>query len=238
MDTLMVVAGKGRHGRRCDDTREDGVQAVRVFHEHAEEYDCWYENSLAFAIELMALLSLHTETRGPGMEIGVGPGRFARELGLEFGLDPAWKPLVLAQQRGIQCCQGYGEQLPVKDKALGSIYLLFTLCFTGDPQMVLDECCRCLRDDGHLVIGMVPAGGQWGKKLAAKKKAGHLFYKHARFYTTEDLKQWLARAGMDIREHRSTLYQPPDGLEKKEASRDILDEAAGCVVVLAGKKNG
>ena len=217
---------------------DDGLRAADVFDKHAEEYDNWYEGSLAFEIELAALRSLHTEIRGPGMEIGVGTGRFARELGLKFGLDPAWKPLVLACGRGILCCQSFGEQLPVRDRTLGVIYLLFALCFTVNPQKVLNECCRSLRDDGHLVIGMIPAGSKWGKDLATKKKAGHLFYKHARFYSTEDLKQWLAGAGMGIREHRSILYQPPESLEKKETPRDVLDEQAGFVLVLAGKKNG
>ena len=211
--------------------------AARVFHEHAVEYDSWFRDSLVFAIELSALQSLHTKIIGPGMEIGVGPGRFAGELGLQFGLDPAWNPLVLASRRGIQCCQGTGEQLPVKDKSLGAIYLLFTLCFVADPEKVLAECCRCLRDDGHLVVGMIPAGSTWGRSLIAKKKAGHHFYRHARFYTVEDLMLWLASAGMEIREHRSTLYQSPGALKNSEAPRDALDKGAGFVVVVAGKKH-
>jgi ubiquinone/menaquinone biosynthesis C-methylase UbiE len=239
MKDIMVKAKK-KEGMFVAATEggKSGVPAVRVFHEHAKIYDSWYENSLVFAIELAALQSLQTVMKGPGIEIGVGPGRFAREIGLEFGLDPAWKPLVLACRRGIQCCQGVGEQLPLRDRAMGRIYLLFTLCFTRDPQKVLAECCRCLRDDGHLVIGMIPAGGEWGKLLAAKKTAGHLFYKHANLYTTEELQQWLAGAGLVIREKRSTLYQAPDHPEKKEAPRNILDERAGFVVILAGKGYG
>ena len=157
MKDIMVKAKK-KEGMFVAATEggKSGVPAVRVFHEHAKIYDSWYENSLVFAIELAALQSLQTMMKGPGIEIGVGPGRFAREIGLEFGLDPAWKPLVLACRRGIQCCQGVGEQLPLRDRAMGRIYLLFTLCFTRDPQKVLAECCRCLRDDGHLVIGMIP----------------------------------------------------------------------------------
>jgi hypothetical protein len=88
------------------DTREDNGHAASVFHEHAEEYDSWYEDSLAFEIELAALRSLHTEMRSPGMEIGVGSGRLSREMGLEFGLDPAGKPLVLASRRGIALLSG------------------------------------------------------------------------------------------------------------------------------------
>ena len=60
--------------------------------------------------------------------------------------------------------------MPVKNRALGAVYLLFTLCFGLEPQKIIAECARALKDDGHLVIGMIPAGSIWGKHLAAKKK--------------------------------------------------------------------
>jgi hypothetical protein len=40
----------------------------------------------------------------------------------------------LARQRGIKCCQGLGEDLPVKDHAVGTVYLLFSLCFGFKPK--------------------------------------------------------------------------------------------------------
>ena len=88
MKDIMVKAKK-KEGMFVAATEggKSGVPAVRVFHEHAKIYDSWYENSLVFAIELAALQSLQTVMKGPGIEIGVGPGRFAREIGLEFGLD-------------------------------------------------------------------------------------------------------------------------------------------------------
>jgi hypothetical protein len=68
----------------------DKYQASQAFHEHTEEYDSWFEDSLVYEIEVTALISLHVEMDDPKMEIGVGPGRFAKTLGVSFGIDPAW----------------------------------------------------------------------------------------------------------------------------------------------------
>lgn len=76
-----------------------------------------------------------------------------------------------------------------------------------------------------------------GKNSREAARVFHHFYKHARFYTTEDLMQWLSSAGMSIREHRATLYQSPGALENREAPRDTLYEEAGFVVVAPGRKN-
>ena len=59
----------------------DKYQAPQAFHEHTEEYDSWFEDSLVSEIEVTALRSLHVEMDDPKMEIGVGPGRFAKTMG-------------------------------------------------------------------------------------------------------------------------------------------------------------
>ena len=213
----------------------DKYRAAKSFHDHAEEYDSWFEDSLVYEIEVTALKSLHAQMDDPKMEIGVGPGRFARNLGVGFGIDPAWAPLTLASERVIKCCQAFGEQLPVKDRRIGAIYVLFTLCFVADPQKILRECSRVLKKDGCLIIGMIPSESAWGRTLADKKKAGHDLYRYATFYTIETLCKWLAKANMRIMECRSTLYQVPGCVEQVETSRDVLDEQAGFVVIVAGK---
>jgi len=212
-----------------------GYQSVKVFHEHAAEYDNWFASSLVYEIELAALQSLKSLLPGPKMEIGVGPGRFARDLDVAFGLDPAWAPLRLALQRGVKCCQGLAEELPIKDRALGTVMLLFTLCFVLEPQKTMAECCRVLKDDGHLIIGMIPAESIWGKHLAAKKKAAHIFYEHANFYSIATVVEWLAEVNMNIIECRSTLYQAPEHVKQQEVPLETLDEQAGFVVVAARK---
>jgi len=224
------------YGHDCMTEKEiDKYQAPQAFHEHTEEYDSWFEDSLVSEIEVTALRSLHVEMDDPKMEIGLGPGRFAKTLGGSFGLDPAWAPLTLASKRGIMCCQAFGEQLPVKDRIIGTIYILFTLCFAADPQKILRECSRSLKDGGHLIIGMIPSESAWGRSLTAKKKADHPLYKYARFYTIETLRKWLADANMSIVEYRSTLYQAPGCVEQNEPPKDILDEHAGFAVIVVRK---
>lgn len=213
----------------------DKYQVAKVFHDHAEEYDSWFVDNLVYETEVAALKSLHAEMHGPKMEIGVGSARFAEKLGVVFGIDPALAPLKLASKRGIKCCQAFGEQLPVKDRTIGTIYVLFTLCFALDPQKILRECSRTLKEDGCLVIGMIPSESKWGRTLAAKKKAGHSFYKYARFYTMETLCKWLSNVNMTIMEYSSTLYQYPECVEQIEAPRRVLDEQAGFVVIVAKK---
>jgi SAM-dependent methyltransferase len=220
-------------GERKKEEAVDKYQAASAFHLHAVEYEAWFAESLAYEIELAALRSLQTFMPDPKMEIGVGPGYFARDLGVAFGLDPARAPLLLARERKINCCQGVGEELPVKGRAIGTVYLLFTLCFALDPQKIVEESARVLKDGGCLVIGMIPAPGKWGNHLASKKEAGHIFYEHANFYTLETVRQWLAMANLSIIEYRSTLYQAPGCIKQHEAPREVLDEQAGFVVIVA-----
>jgi len=216
----------------------DSYRAAKVFHDHAAEYDGWFDVSLVYTIELAALKSLKTVMVDPKVEIGVGPGRFASDLDVAFGLDPARAPLCLALQRGIKCCQGIGEELPLKDETVGTVYLLFTLCFGTDPQKIIKESGRILKDEGHLVVGMIPVGSVWGRHLAARKRAGNVFYTHANFYRIAAVRAWLAEAGMSIIEHRSTLYQPPAQVSHLEEPREVLDEQAGFAVITARKNHG
>ena len=211
-------------------------QVAKAFHDHAEEYDGWFEDSLVYETEVTALKSLQTEMNVPKMEIGIGPARFAQKLGVTFGVDPAFAPLKLASQREIKCCQAFGEDLPVKDRMLGTIYVLFTLCFAADSQKLLRECSRILKDDGRLVLGIIPSESAWGRSLAAKKKAGHSLYRYATFYTINTLRMWLTKANMSIIEYNSTLYQPPECVKQIEAPRKVLDEQAGFVVIVAEKE--
>ncbi len=204
----------------------------QVFHDRAAEYDQWFEDSLLFDVELTALLELQTSFAAPKMEIGVGPGRFAEALDISFGLDPAFAPLLLSRRRKIAVMRGIGEELPVRSDCMASMYLLFTFCFLQQPRLVLAECYRVLTGGGHLVLGMVPVSGPWGKALLAKKEKNNPFYKHASFYEAEQALHWMQEAGFKIVECRSSLFQEPGDLAEGERSREGLDGQAGfCLLV-------
>jgi len=207
-----------------------------VFHDKAEDYDKWFDDSLLFAIELAAIRELQTPLVAPKVEVGVGPGRFAQALQVTLGVDPALAPLKLARQRNINVIQAIGEQLPFAGGIAGSVFILFTLCFLAEPKKVLGECHRILRPGGHLVLGMVPASGAWGKALQAKKEKNHPFYRYASFYQARLVADWLEEEGFAVVESRSSLMQGPEQLSEMEHSRPGLAEKAGFYLLVGEKR--
>jgi ubiquinone/menaquinone biosynthesis C-methylase UbiE len=211
-------------------------QASRVFQERADEYDSWYDNSMLFANELSALQQITLPLAGPIMEIGAGPGRFAEQLAVTIGIDPAPATLQRAQKRGIMGIAGIGEQLPIRSKTVGTVFILFTLCFLVDPPLVLDECRRILKKDGHLVIGQVPALSAWGRLLDKKRENGNEYYKYARFYSISDTLTMLEQANFTLQDSHSTLLQPPGKTVATETSQPGINEQAGFCVLVAEKQ--
>ena len=211
-------------------------ERAAVFHDKAEDYDRWFDNSLLFAIELAALRELQTPLADPRIEVGVGPGRFARALQVAIGVDPALAPLKLARSRNINVIRAIGEQLPFAGRSAGSVYILFTLCFLAEPRRALGECHRILRPNGHLVLGMVPADGAWGQALQAKKEKNHPFYRHASFCQARQAADWLQEEGFALVESRSSLFQGPEELREMEHSRPGLDERAGFCLLVGEKR--
>ncbi len=231
----FLWARKGWGEAMRDDRRSLWQKAAQVFEERAQEYDSWYDESLLFAIELAALQEIDTELAEPRVELGVGPGRFGGELGVTVGIDPARAPLVLASQRIAAVCQGVGEDLPLRPATVGTLFILFTLCFTQDPARVLAQAGQALRPGGHLVLGVIPGSGPWGQALQGKKEAGHPFYKYATFYELEEIGRWLAAADLQLVEQRSSLYQRPENLAGFESSRSGWRSGAGFAVLVARK---
>ena len=211
-------------------------KSARIFHERAAEYDDWFDDSLLFDIELRALHELTTNLPEPRLEVGVGPGRFARELGVAIGVDPAMGALVIARNRIPLVCQAMGEALPVQSSSVPTVFLLFTLCFTENPVQVMMELGRIIQPAGHVVLGVVPRESPWGKLLRKKKQDGHPFYQHSRFYDIQQITTWFAEAGLTIVEERSSLVQLPGEVVAMEQSRPGRDENAGFVLLVGRKK--
>ncbi len=208
-----------------------------VFERYAERYDAWYEGPVgrgAYRSEVRALAPLLAQCPRPWLEIGVGSGRFAQALEVEFGIDPAWSPLRMAADRGIRVVQAVGERLPFRDGTFGGALLVVTMCFVEDPQAVLREAFRILRGDGGLVLGMILAESPWAAHYREKGRQGHPFYSIAQFYTRSELEAWLTETGFRIAAYRSTLFQAPDAPEiEEEEARPGFYAEAGFVGILA-----
>ncbi|MDA8056870.1 MAG: class I SAM-dependent methyltransferase [Actinomycetota bacterium] len=189
---------------------------------------------MLFDLELGCLRRLVPSGTGPRLEVGVGSGRFAAALGLEAGLDPARAPLRLAAGRAVAVVQGAGERLPFGDRTFGAVVLVVTLCFADDPAALLGEARRVLFPSGRLVTGVVPLDNSaWGRRYEAQGRAGHRFYRGARFLTLAEHRQMLITAGFTVTGACSTLTQAPSDDPVEEDAHDGAVAGAGFVALQA-----
>ena len=184
----------------------------QVFDSHASEYDAWYDTEAGkaiFAREVDCLKPfLHGYSR-PYLEIGVGSGRFAQALGVEYGVDPAPAVLEKAKSRGIKVRRAVGEKLPFPDGNFGGVLIALTLCFVDDPAMVIHEASRVLVPGGGLALGLILQGSPWAEFYAKKGKEGHPIYSQARFFSKDEVEHLLMLSGFKELQYRSVLFQPP-----------------------------
>lgn len=207
-----------------------------VFHELATRYDAWYDSPRGralFEAELRCLAPWLDATATPRLEVGVGSGRFAERLRIDVGLDPAMAPLELAARRGLSVVCGAGEHLPFADHQFGAVVVVVTLCFAGDPSALLAEARRVLVPGGLVVLGIVPAESAWARRYAELGRAGHPFYRGARFLSLCELRDLLEVSGLAVVGARSTLVGSPDDPLIDPTVRDGIDAAAGFVSIAA-----
>ena len=193
---------------------------MALFDQLAERYDSWFEGAgkAIFGLEVQAIRKLTVDLPRPWFEIGVGSGRFAEALGIPWGIDPSKKLGDMARDRGIKVIEGKGEALPLPDNLLGSVFLFVTLCFVDDPDKVIAEVARVLKDGGFLVVGIVPAEFPWGRYYQELGRKKHPFYSHARFIDCRNVISLLKKHGFHVENKLSTLFSPPG----KELSPEVL----------------
>ena len=206
----------------------------------AEGYDAWYDTEpgkTIFAMEVACLRPfLHTYPR-PYLEVGVGSGRFAQALEIEYGVDPSQVLLEKARARGINVKRAGGEKLPFPDSSFGAVLIALTLCFVDDPAQVLREASRVLTPEGGLVLGLILKEIPWAELYAKKGKEGHPIYSRARFFSKDDIENFLYQSGFYELRYRSGLFQPPGHSSYHlEQPTDGYNSTAGFVAIGSRKQ--
>ena len=126
---------------------------VRVFEQHAQEYDAWFEvHACAYESEVLAVRSLLPRV-GTGLEVGVGTGRFALPLGITVGVEPTHAMASIARQRGIEVYESSAEELPFANESFDFVVMVTTICFLPHPIQALQEVRRVLTPRGHIIMG-------------------------------------------------------------------------------------
>lgn len=104
--------------------------------------------------------------------------------------------LLKAHRRGVDVVQAFGEYLPLRSKCISTVFLIVTLCFLENPLMVLKEVARVLREDGKVIVCIVPRDSSWGKYYLELGRKGHVFYSKAKFYTVDEVDKLFKSVGM------------------------------------------
>lgn len=212
-------------------------QVHQILDNYAERYDTWYnrpKGRVLLATEVACLRPLLKQFPRPYLEVGVGTGRFAKALGIEYGLDPSPQALEKARRRGVRVALGRGEDIPFQEAPFGGVLMAFTLCFVREPHKVMQEIWRVLAPGSGLVLGLLLKETPWADFYARRGSAGHPLYSTAHFYSKEEVEALLKKAGFRITGYRSTLFQKP-GLEiyREELPTDTYVPGAGFVAIAA-----
>lgn len=166
----------------------------RVFDDYAADYDRWFDEHPAVYKAQLRMLKSAAPMPAPGLEIGVGPGRFAAALGIRYGIDPSRRLLAMAKDRGIEVVGGVGEHLPFHTGSLRTVLMMTVICFLPDPPCVFREAGRVLADGGTLVAGFIEKSGEVAGRYRKEEAKGR-FLRFARFRTVADVLGYFEGAG-------------------------------------------
>lgn len=203
------------------------------FQAHTDRYERWFEDHPAvYQSELEALRRL-VPTGGRGLEIGVGSGRFAGSLEVEFGVDPADAMLERARDRGVEVARGVAEALPVRDASVDVALVVTTICFVDDLHRTLEEAARVLRPGGVLVLGYVDRESDLGQRYRELRDENP-FYRDATFVSTDELLEALEAAGFSEFETVQTIFDPPEDIVEPQDVR--AGHGEGSFVGLAARR--
>ncbi len=200
-------------------------EIVSAFDQNTEDYNRWYNKkpgSIIFESEVRALGTF--PLKGLGIEVGVGTGEFSARLDIPLGLDQSLKMIKLARKRGISIIRGLGEFLPLKNEGLDYILLILTISFLENPADSLTEAWRTLKYGGQLIVGFIPRESHWGREYIKKGSQGHRIYRHARFYTLDEVEELLRNVNFKIKEYSATLSQRIEEITKVETPSNDTDK--------------
>jgi ubiquinone/menaquinone biosynthesis C-methylase UbiE len=153
---------------------------------YTDEYEKWFEeNKTTFQSELLAIRQV-MPTWGKGIEIGIGSGIFAEQLGIKFGIDPSDSMLELARKRNLNVVKGFAENLPYPDESFDYAAFITSICFIKNPDKAIVETHRILKTGGEIIVAFIDKNSRLGHTLI-KEKEGSKFYSIASFYSVPEV---------------------------------------------------
>lgn len=203
-----------------------------VFDRNVTRYDTWFDRYRAvYESELLAVEGM--VPGGTGVEVGVGTGRFASPLDIQYGVEPSVAMGRVAVERGITVVRGVAEHLPLKDSSFDFVTMIVTVCFLDDLYASFREVSRVLTSSGHLLLGIVDKESLLGRVY---QKSSSPFYRDAVFYSPEELIKLLENNGFTNFFCVQTLFHELDEITHPEQVKEGYGE--GSFVLIDALKDG
>jgi ubiquinone/menaquinone biosynthesis C-methylase UbiE len=197
----------------------------------ASEYEAWFiENKVLFQSELLALKQVVPVDK-KGVEIGIGSGIFAEQLGIRFGIDPSEKMLEYARKRGLDVQNGVAENLPYKNESFDFAVFITAICFVENPELAVKEAYRILKNQGEIIIAILDKETRFGRFLENNKKRSQ-FYRHARFFSVPEVRNLLEKNNFRITQTVQTLEDPATS----KIENPVEGYGKGSFVIVKGMK--
>jgi ubiquinone/menaquinone biosynthesis C-methylase UbiE len=201
------------------------------FEIYSEEYEKWFEeNENTFQSELLAIRQV-IPIKKKGIEIGVGSGIFAEQLGIKFGIDPSGKMLDLARKRNLNVVSGFAESLPFPAESFDFAAFITSICFIENPDKAINEAYRILRKDGEIIIAFIDKHSKLGQILN-KEKDNSKFYSVASFYCVSEIIKMIESNEFKI----SEIIQTLTNIDARLIEQPLKGFGKGSFVVIKAKK--
>jgi len=201
------------------------------FEQFTDEYEAWFrENENTFQSELLTLKQA-VPVGQKGIEIGIGSGIFAEQLGIKYGIDPSGNMLEYAKKRNLEVKKGFAEELPYPDNSFDFAVFITSICFIANPVKAIREAHRILKPDGDVIVAIIDKESTLGQILD-KGKEESKFYKGATFYSVPEMIELIEINGFEFTEIFQTLTE----LNKEGIESPIEGFGKGGFVVIKGRK--
>jgi SAM-dependent methyltransferase len=207
---------------------------VEPFDHYVLEYDQWFERYPAvFDSEVEALRDCLPEGNSNGIEIGLGTGRFSRELGIKEGIEPAFQMRRLAIDRGIEVMDAVAERLPYKDLRMDFVLMASCISYFYNMPKAFKEAFRVLKPGGVVIIGFIDKNSLIGRTYE-KRKSDSVFYRQAEFYSVPRVTAELKRVGFRDVKCVQTLFGELENIHDFQPA--IAGSGEGSYVVVSAIK--